>query len=112
MSFKRGQMPRAIFSGMTTRLMLRWALGALCTAASIASLSATARQTLQPGASRGALSPGLLAVRHVSVIPMTTDTVLRDATVIVRDGRITAIGASSRTTVPRGRKSSKARASF
>ena len=33
---------------------------------------------------------------------MTTDTILRDATVIVRDGRITVIGPASTTTVPRG----------
>ena len=33
---------------------------------------------------------------------MTTDTILRDATVIVRDGRISAIGPASTTTVPRG----------
>ena len=75
---------------------------ALCIVASITSLSAAARQQSQPGGARGALLPGLLAVRHVSVIPMTTDTVLRDATVIVRDGRIIAVGPSSTTTVPAG----------
>ena len=75
---------------------------ALGIAVSFASLAAVARQTSQPGTARGALAAGLLVVRHVSVIPMTTDTILRDATVIVRDGRITAIGPTSTTAVPRG----------
>ena len=74
---------------------------ALCGAASIASLSAAVRQQA-PGVARGALSPGLLAVRHVAVIPMTSDVVLGDATVIVRDGRIVAVGPAATTPVPRG----------
>ncbi|MGH7696825.1 MAG: amidohydrolase family protein [Gemmatimonadaceae bacterium] len=87
---------------MNTQHKSRWMPIALCIVASIASLLAATSQQSQPSAARGALSPGLLAVRHVSVIPMTTDTVLRDATVIVRDGRIIAVGPSSTSTVPRG----------
>lgn len=82
--------------------MPRWVPIALCAAASIASLSAMARQQLQPGVARGVLSPGVLAVRHVSVIPMTSDVVLGDATVIARDGRIVAVGPAASTPVPRG----------
>src|SRR5687767_10090371 len=50
--------------------------------------------TAQP--SRGALSRGTIAITNVNVVPMTTDSVIRDATVIVRDGRIVAVGPSRR----------------
>ena len=51
----------------------------------------------QPPGSRGALTPGVLAVTNVTVIPMTRQTrVLRDATVVVRDGRIVAVGQRAR----------------
>ncbi|HEU4474481.1 MAG TPA: amidohydrolase family protein, partial [Gemmatimonadales bacterium] len=52
--------------------------------------------------SRGALASGTLAITDVSVIPMTRDTVIRDATVLVRDGRIAAIGAARNVQVPSG----------
>jgi imidazolonepropionase-like amidohydrolase len=39
---------------------------------------------------------------HYNVIPMTRDTVLRDHTVLVADGKITAVGPSTTTRVPRG----------
>jgi imidazolonepropionase-like amidohydrolase len=38
----------------------------------------------------------------VNVVPMTADTVIRDATVIVRDGRIVSVGPSGRDAVPAG----------
>jgi amidohydrolase family protein len=38
----------------------------------------------------------------VNVIPMDRETVLRDQTVVVREGRITAIGATTTTEVPAG----------
>jgi hypothetical protein len=50
---------------------------------------------------RGPTTPGTLAIRNVSVIPMTRDTVIRGATVIVRDGRIERI-LPARAEVPRG----------
>ena len=87
---------------MNTRHKSRWMPIVLCTTVAAASLSAAVRQQSRPGVVRGALSRGLLAVRHVSVIPMTTDTLLRDATVIVRDGRIIAVGPTATTTVPPG----------
>lgn len=43
-----------------------------------------------------------IAFTHVSVVPVTRDTVLRDLTVVVRGERIVAMGAADRTPVPRG----------
>ena len=57
---------------------------------------------LQGQASRGALSPGTFAITGVSVIPMTRDTVIRDATVVVKDGRIASVDASGTVRVPAG----------
>ena len=39
---------------------------------------------------------------HFNVVPMTSDTVLRDRTVLVADGRITAVGPAKDVRVPRG----------
>jgi len=50
--------------------------------------------------SRTALAKGTLAITGVSVIPMTRDTLLRNVTVLVRDGWIAEVGA--RVRVPRG----------
>jgi imidazolonepropionase-like amidohydrolase/glyoxylase-like metal-dependent hydrolase (beta-lactamase superfamily II) len=49
---------------------------------------------------RGATEPGTLAITNVNVIPMSTDTVLRNTTVLVRDGRVLAVGRDAR--VPAG----------
>jgi imidazolonepropionase-like amidohydrolase len=38
----------------------------------------------------------------VSVVPMNHDTVLAEQTVVVRDGRIVAVGPSDRATIPAG----------
>lgn len=46
--------------------------------------------------SRGSLAPGALAVTDVTVIPMTGDTVIPGATVVVRDGRIAEVGRGVR----------------
>jgi imidazolonepropionase-like amidohydrolase len=51
---------------------------------------------------RGALRPGTYAVRNVSIVPMTKDTVLARHAVLVRDGRIAWIGPSSALRAPRG----------
>ncbi|HEX5635008.1 MAG TPA: amidohydrolase family protein, partial [Gemmatimonadales bacterium] len=51
-------------------------------------------------AARGALAPGSLAITNVTVIPMSSETVLHDADVLVRDGRIAAVGAAGRVTLP------------
>jgi imidazolonepropionase-like amidohydrolase len=52
--------------------------------------------------SRSALAPGVFAITDVTVIPMTGDTTLREATVVVRDGRITEVGAARSVKVPSG----------
>jgi imidazolonepropionase-like amidohydrolase len=54
------------------------------------------------GQSRGPTTAGVSAVTNVTVIPMSRDTVLRDMTVIVRDGRIAEVGPARSTTVPTG----------
>src|SRR5688572_29506603 len=53
--------------------------------------------------SRTALSTGVSAIVGATAIPMTgRDSIIRDATIVIRDGRIAAIGPSSRVTVPAG----------
>ena len=47
-------------------------------------------------------SPGTTAFVGVNVIPMTSETVLTDQTVLVTDGRVVAVGASSSVQVPAG----------
>jgi imidazolonepropionase-like amidohydrolase len=66
----------------------------------------------QPASERGALTPGVIAVTNVSVIPVNVDTVVRDATVLVRDGRIVSVGSASATTVPRGARVIDGRGKF
>ncbi|HEX5817814.1 MAG TPA: amidohydrolase family protein [Gemmatimonadales bacterium] len=51
---------------------------------------------------RGHLASGSLAITNVAVIPMTADTVLRNATVVVKDGRIAAVGLVRQVKVPAG----------
>ena len=47
-------------------------------------------------ASRTPLARGTTLIAHVNVVPMTSDTVLRDMNVVIRDGRIASIQPSSR----------------
>ena len=54
----------------------------------------------QAPASRGVLATGTYAITNVAVVPMTSDTVIRDATVIVRDGRIAEVGPGRGVRVP------------
>lgn len=65
----------------------------------VASLS-QAGPVAQPGA-RGALSRGTWAITGTTVITMRDDSVLRDATVLVRDGRIAAVGRRADVRVPK-----------
>ena len=78
----------------TTRLVFR-------TIAALA-LPATASAQIGGPTSRGALARGTVAITNVNVVPMTSDTVVRGATVIVRDGRIVEVGATARVRVPDG----------
>jgi imidazolonepropionase-like amidohydrolase len=52
--------------------------------------------------SRGALTPGTFAVTRVSVVPMSSDIILTDSTVLVRDGRIVEVGSTGSVAVPAG----------
>ena len=54
------------------------------------------------GPSRGHLTSGSYAIRNVTVIPMAGRTTSPSATVLVRDGRIAAVGPSSSVSVPNG----------
>lgn len=44
----------------------------------------------------------VLAIEHVSVIPMDRDVVLADQTIVVRDGRIFALGPALEVAIPEG----------
>jgi imidazolonepropionase-like amidohydrolase len=68
----------------------------------LASITVCAAQPLAAQPSRGALARGTIAITNVNVVPMTADTIIRDATVIVRDGRIAAVGPSRRVATPAG----------
>ena len=43
-----------------------------------------------------------VAILHTTVIPMDVERTLRDQTVVVADGKIAALGPSSRVAVPQG----------
>ena len=62
--------------------------------------------------SRSALASGTWAITDVAVIPMTSDTVLRGSTVVVRDGRIVEVGPSARVAVPSGARRIDGRGRF
>jgi imidazolonepropionase-like amidohydrolase len=53
-----------------------------------------------------------LAIEHVSVLPMTRDTVLRDHTVLVRAGRIEWVGSSANARIPTGARRVDGRGKF
>ena len=57
---------------------------------------------ITPPGDRGAAQPGVLAITRASVVSMTSDTVLPDITIIVRDGRIVTVGPAATTAIPRG----------
>ena len=69
------------------------------TALAIAAVSAA---SLPGQGSRTALTPGTIAITHVNVVPMTSDTVLADRSVLVRDGRIVEVQPSTTLRVPAG----------
>jgi cytosine/adenosine deaminase-related metal-dependent hydrolase len=52
--------------------------------------------------SSGAPAPGMVAFVHAAVIPMDTERVLRDHTVVVARGEIVAIGPAAAVKVPAG----------
>jgi imidazolonepropionase-like amidohydrolase len=56
----------------------------------------------QQPASRTALAQGTYAITHVNVLPLTAETVLRDQTVLVRNGRIARVGPARSVNIPAG----------
>lgn len=76
-------------------------LNLLSSAVTLAACAALA----SPGAaqpSRGALATESFVITNVGLIAMTADTLVRDATVIVRNGRIAAAGPAASVRVPAG----------
>jgi imidazolonepropionase-like amidohydrolase len=73
---------------------------AICPIAVLLVLLTTMPAAAQP--SRGAFTHGTFAIANVSVISMTAEIVLKDTTVIIRDGRIANLGPSASVTVPPG----------
>jgi len=69
-------------------------------AAALIEMSMTVAGTAQQ--SRAALGRGSFAIVDVDVVPMTRDSVLRRTIVVVRDGRIVAIGPRGRVSIPAG----------
>jgi len=65
-------------------------------------LAAVSAASLPGQGSRTALTPGTIAITHVNVVPMTSDTVLADRSVLVRDGRIVEVQPASALRVPAG----------
>ena len=63
-------------------------------------LAAVFAPPLAAQSTRTALAPGAFAITNVTVVPVTADTVLPNMTVIVRDGRIAAMGAGRTVAVP------------
>lgn len=53
-------------------------------------------------ASRTALAPGSFVVTNVNLIPMTRETVIRNAAVVVKDGKIIAAGPAASVSTPNG----------
>ena len=54
----------------------------------------------QSSNSRTSLTKGVWAIEGATIIPMDRDSAIRNATILIRDGRIADIGPSSRVTVP------------
>jgi imidazolonepropionase-like amidohydrolase len=52
--------------------------------------------------SRGALARGAIVITNVNVVPMTADTIINGATVVVRGGRVAAISRNQRVAIPGG----------
>ena len=85
---------------MAINLPLRTTLTAALAATLLAGDASPVMSQAPPGPSRGALSRGALAITGVTVVPMTSERTLSGVTVLVRDGRIAAIGRN--VAVPRG----------
>jgi imidazolonepropionase-like amidohydrolase len=79
---------------MTRSLILTAGMLAALAALPGATASVTNSQTAtRLGPSRGAMSTGTFAIRNVNVITMASAGTVRSATILVRDGRIAAVGS-------------------
>jgi imidazolonepropionase-like amidohydrolase len=68
--------------------------------------------TIAAPANEGRAKSGTVAFVGAAVIPMDRERILRDQTIVVVDGRITAAGSASRVKVPRGAKRIDGRGHF
>ena len=94
----------------STRLAkpLRW----MICAGLVVLVAATTPSSGKGGTSRTYLMPGRLLIRDVTVIPMDKEQMLSDVSVLVRDGRIEAMGNASNLVVPEGTKAIDGRKKF
>lgn len=67
---------------------------------SILSAAVVAATPAEAQLSRTALHGGTFAITNATVVTMRGDSVLRDATLLVRDGRVAAVGSAARVSVP------------
>ena len=67
---------------------------------------------LSAQATRGFLARDNFIITNVSVIPMTSDTVIRDASVLVRNGRIAELGRTATVRAPAGTRTVDGRGKF
>ena len=85
------------------KLVKRCRLMRLCLCLAILILSGYAAGEFLYGSNKTEnLAGESFAFVHVNVIPMDRERVLMDQTVIVTDGRISKIGAATKTKVPKG----------
>ena len=66
----------------------------------LASVSLTAPSAAQT--SRTGLTPGTVVISNVGLVPMTSDTLIRGTTVLIRDGRIAAVARDGSIRLPSG----------
>lgn len=69
---------------------------------SLAATLLAAAGTANAQGSRTPLAPGLTVITNVHVIPMTDRAVIRDAAVLVRNGRVERVGPARQVGVPNG----------
>jgi imidazolonepropionase-like amidohydrolase len=72
----------------------------IATSVALLATTGTLSRELAAQDSRGRLTEGSLAITGVTVVPMTSETVLQDAVVVVRNGRIETIGPRASVSVP------------
>jgi cytosine/adenosine deaminase-related metal-dependent hydrolase len=81
-----------------TPMSRRLARQSLVTLAALAALV----PALHAQGSRTPLTRGLTVIRNVHVIPMTDTSIIRNAAVVVRDGRVERVGPASQVATPSG----------